>query len=107
MSQTVDEMQRRLEIWLNEVTADQMVFRTTFQCLLLNLIGATPHGVQMLGDLKGQVLGAIGRIRPVKEAPDGAERHKQLTLMRAEQFFQELESVVGQSENNKEGGKPS
>lgn len=93
MSRTVDQMQQRLEAMLNELGADHAVIRVTLQCFLANLVAA--RGPEMLEDMKRQVLDAIGRTEPHEADPQGGERRKQLTLMRAELLFQEIEEAIG------------
>lgn len=96
MSRTVKQMQRSIELMLNEVGADQTVNRVTLQCLLLNLAAA--QGPEILEVLKQQVLDALSRTAPLLEDPQGGERRKQLTIMRAEQLFQQIQEAVGQTE---------
>ena len=86
MSRTVEQMQRDLELILNEIGADQTVNRVVLQTLLLNLVAA--RGPELLEDMKQQVLGIIDRTEPTETDPQGGERRKQLTLMRAERMFQ-------------------
>ena len=91
-----------IELALNEIGADQVVNRTTLQCLLLNLVAA--RGPELLEDMKQQVLGAIGNTEQSAEDPQGGERRKQLTMMRAESMFLEIEQAAGLSS---EGRDPS
>ena len=100
MSKTVEQMQQRLELILNEIGADQTVIRVTLQCFLLKLVGAQEP--EILEELKQQVLGAIGRTEQDEDNPQGGERRKQLTLMRAELLFQEIEGVVAQFEKSRD-----
>jgi hypothetical protein len=86
------------EISLNENTADLQVFRITLTTLILRLVGQNPatalEGVQ---DLKSSVMGAIGRIQ-TDPLEDGSDRMKQMTSMRADKFFLELEVVVSEAQ---------
>jgi hypothetical protein len=82
------------EIFLNENTADLQVFRITLTTLILRLVGQNPPtALAGVRDLKGSVMGAIGRIK-TDPAEAGSDRMKQMTSMRADKFFLELEEVV-------------
>ena len=90
-------MPDRFEIFLNENTADLQVFRITLAALLLRLVGPDPPTAKAkMQDLKNSVIGAIGRIETDPKIP-GSERIKQMTAMRAEKFFLELEEVVSEN----------
>ncbi len=93
MARTVEQMQQSLELILNEIGADQTVNRVVLQTLLIDLMAV--KGPEILEDMKQQVLGIIGRTEPTATDPQGGERRKQLTLMRAESMFQEIEEAVG------------
>lgn len=82
------------EIFLNENTADLQVFRITLTTLILRLVGQNPPtALAGVRDLKNAVTGAIGRIK-VEPSEVGSDRMKQMTAMRADKFFLELEVVV-------------
>ena len=102
MTRTVKQMQESLELMLNEIGADQTVNRVTLQCLLINLMAA--RGPEILEDMKQQVLRVIGNTEPTEKDPQGGERRKQLTMMRAELLFQDIEEAVGRVAK---GGAPS
>ena len=86
------------EIFLNENTADLQVFRITLTTLILRLVGQNPAtALDGVLDLKGAVMGAIGRIQ-VDPSGDGSSRMKQMTSMRADKFFLELEAVVSETQ---------
>jgi hypothetical protein len=85
------------EIFVNEHSADLQVFRVTLTILILRLVGQHPPTAEAgVRDLKNSVLGAIGRIK-LEPGEPGAERMKQLTAMRADKFFVELEQVVSET----------
>jgi hypothetical protein len=79
---------------------------------ILHLVGAHPPSAEeRLQGLKNSVMGAIGRIKP-EPGVQGEERMKQMTAMRAEKFFLELEEVVSETlrrmaETDKTGGQPN
>ena len=95
MSRTVEQMQQSLELILNEIGADQTVNRVVLQTLLINLMEV--KGPEILEDMKQKVLGIIGRTEPTATDPQGGERRRQLTLMRAERMFQDIEDAVGRA----------
>lgn len=85
------------EIFLNENTADLQVFRITLTTLILRLVGQNPPtALAGVHDLKGAVMGAIDRIK-VDHLEAGSDRMKQMTSLRAERFFLELEDVVSET----------
>jgi hypothetical protein len=86
-----------VEIFVNEQRADLAVFRVTLSMFLLHLVGADPPTAkERLQGLKRSVMGAIGRTKTDPSMP-GDERMKQMTAMRAEKFFLELEEVLSQT----------
>ena len=85
------------EIFLNENTADLQVFRITLTTLILRLAGQhPPTAPAALRDLKGAVMGAIGRIE-TDPSEEGSDRMKQMTSMRADKFFLEMEEIVSET----------
>ncbi|SHI13529.1 hypothetical protein [Bradyrhizobium erythrophlei] len=85
------------EIFLNENTADLQVFRITLTALILRLVGQNPPtALAAVHDLKSAVMGAIGRIE-TDPAEAGSNRMKQMTSMRSDKFFLELEAVVSET----------
>ena len=94
MNKSVEQLQRQLELHLNTISADQRVFETVLQVFLLNMIQKSTIGDQLLHAIRHQVLGSIDNTMPGTEDPQGSERHKQLTKMRAEEFFQVLAAAA-------------
>jgi hypothetical protein len=92
MSKSIESMQRQIELMLNELSSDVAVNRVVLQALLLNMTTVRPD---LLDALKEQVTGALRRSTPNLDDPQGGERKTQLTIMRAELFFQELEQALG------------
>ena len=88
-----------LEIYINEQRADLAVFRIILSGFLIRLFAATPQRTEeRLQDLKNTTMDAIGRIEPDPANP-GTERMKQMTAMRAEKFFLELEEAFSGARN--------
>lgn len=91
-------MQEQIELWLNEVTADQTVFRVTLQVMFLTMLSTHPRKDAMLLGLKDQVMAALNRVNKTEGNAHGEQKHKQLALMRAELFFQETQEALGISD---------
>lgn len=92
MSSDIKKMQAQLELYLNEIGADQHVIALVLQTLLLNLARARP---EMLADLKQQVLWSLDNQLPVEGDQQGVRRRTELTVMRAQRLFQEIETALG------------
>ncbi|MCF6100360.1 hypothetical protein [Mesorhizobium muleiense] len=93
MSKSIEATQRELELIFNELSADQAVNRVIMQTLLLNMVSARGQG--LLDGIKYQVLEGLRLSTPNEGDLQGGERKTQLTIMRAERFFQELEQALG------------
>lgn len=88
----------RVETILNEIAADQAVFRITLQCFLLRMFAARPDlAPEALSDMKQQVLRSIGRMPVAAEDEQGGVRWKRLANDRAEELFLELEDALAAS----------
>jgi len=88
------------EIFLNENTADLQVFRIILTVFLVRVVGADPPTAKaQLQGLKKTVMDAIGRIEVDPKLLPGSQRMKEMTAMRAEKFFLELEEVVSETLN--------
>ena len=105
MSSDFSKIQSQIELYLNEQASDLMVFRVTLQAMFWTMLSTHPHKEEMLGGLKEFVLGSLGRTLPLVEDPQGGERRKQLTMVRAEQFFQEIEQALGIKPTTERGVK--
>jgi hypothetical protein len=87
------------EIFVNEQRADLAAYRIILTVFLLRLVGADPPTAESkVQELKTTVLNAVGRIQ-TDPSVAGDERMKQMTAMRAEKFFVELEEVVSETLN--------
>lgn len=100
MSRTAEQMQQSLELMLNEIAADQEVNRIVVQCFLLNLTRA--RGPELLLDMKQQVLETVRNAEPNKTDAQGGQRRKELTVMRAESLFLEIEEALGIAEKGRD-----
>lgn len=96
MSDSVAAMQRQLEIYINTQASDLTVFRTTLQCMFLVMLGNHPNKDEMFSGLANMVRGSLTNTVPLEgQSPEDAKRVKEFTLMRAEQFFNEMATALG------------
>jgi hypothetical protein len=105
MSKVVKELREKLELALNTIDADQVVLRLILESLILNM--ATRVGTSFIADLKEQVLGSIERASLDRNAPELAERRRQLTFARADLLFQELEDSIRIPQAMARTGRPN
>jgi hypothetical protein len=95
-SKSVRDLARQYELYLNKIAADQDVFGIILQVLLFNLIAGSPGDKEKtFGKLRGQVLDWIDDTEPDTKDPQGAERRKQITKMRAEAFLDDVGGALG------------
>jgi hypothetical protein len=84
-----------LETIINELAAEQAVFRITLQCVLLSFFAAQRQmGPQALSELKSAVARSIDHVRVDPGDRIGGTRWKQLASLRAEQLFLELDDAM-------------
>ena len=95
-----------LETIINELAAEQAVFRITLQCVLLSFFAAQRQmGPQALAELKAAVARSIDHVRVDPHDKIGGVRWKQIASSRAEQMFLELGDAMERS--LKEDAPPS
>ena len=94
MTDMEERIRRDFELFINEQSADLSVFRLTLQILLLRFFANTGEAEALLADLKNSVLAALERTELDPRAHSDTERHKQLTMMRGDLFFQEMEEAI-------------
>ena len=95
MNATVEQLQRDLEICINQQAADLLVLQVTLQTVLCASLESDPKARQGLAMLKRRVLEALAQFSSGAEDAQGTERRKPLHLFRAEAFFQEIEETLG------------
>lgn len=96
MTRSIEEMQSQIELHLNTISADQQVFGTILQVFLLNMCARGESGHELFRAIRDHVLVTIDSTQPGNGAEaQGAERHKQLTKARADEFFQVLAEAIG------------
>jgi hypothetical protein len=87
-----------LETIINELAADQAVFRITLQCVLLSFfVSKRQMGPQALGELKDAVVRSINHVPIDPHDKIGGTRWKRLASSRAEQLFLELGDAMERS----------
>ena len=93
-SPSVKQLQDQLELYINEQAADLAVFRVTLQTFLLQLSATRPRPDELIQDIHRRVVDALNRTNAGADNALSQEKAKQLTLMRADLFFQELLDTV-------------
>jgi hypothetical protein len=89
------ELPDELETIINELSAEQAVFRITLQCVLLSFFAAQRQvGPQALSELKAAVARSIDHVRVDPHDKIGGARWKQLATSHAEQLFLELDDAM-------------
>jgi hypothetical protein len=92
------EQPEDLETIINELTAEQAVFRITLQCMLLSFFSAQRQmGPRALDELKAAVARSIDHVPVDPHDRTGGVRWKQLASSRAEQLFLELGDAMERS----------
>lgn len=87
-----------LETIINDLAAEQAVFRITLQCVLLTFFAAQRQmGPQALAELKSAVARSIDHVRVDPHDKAGGTRWKQLATSHAEQLFLELDDAIERS----------
>lgn len=91
------QLEQQVGFYLNQQTADLTVLRVILQVLIWNIVRRDPQGLGILGLLKQEVLASLHNtlaLPPGLQGRQEAERIKQLTLMRAEKVFQDIELAL-------------
>jgi hypothetical protein len=98
-----EQLEQQVGFFLNQQTADLTVLRVVLQVLIWNIVRRDPQGLGILGLLKQEVLTSLNNtltIPPGLQGRQEAERVKQLTLMRAEKVFQDIEHALTAEQRN-------
>lgn len=89
------DIEQQVSLYLNQQTADLTILKVTLQVLIWNLIRRDPDAQGALGNLRDEVLASLYQTTagPLPAGPGAteAERLRQLTLIRAEKLFQDIE----------------
>ena len=92
------DIEQQVNLYLNQQAADLTILKVTLQVLIWNLIRRDPDARRALGNLRDEVLASLFQTTsaslPAGPSATEAERLRQLTLIRAEKLFQEIEQHV-------------
>lgn len=99
MKKSPEQLKQDVALYLDQQGADLAVVKVMLQVLVWNLIRRDPNALNALGHLKNEVLASLYRtLTPPKAAGQGekeVERMRQLTLIRAEKMFRDIEQTLG------------
>ena len=89
------DIEQQVGHYLSQQTADLTILKVTLQVLIWNLIRRDPDALGALGHLRDEVLASLYKTTsgslPTGPGAKEAERLRQLTLIRAEKLFQDIE----------------
>jgi len=92
------EIEQQVGQYLNQQTADLTILKVTLQVLIWNLIRRDADAPKALANLRDEVLASLYKTTsatmPAGPGAKEAERLRQLTLIRAEKLFQDIEQHV-------------
>jgi hypothetical protein len=97
------DIEQQVGLYLNQQTADLTILKVTLQVLVWNLIRRDPNALGALGNLRDEVLASLYKTTsaavPEGPAAKEAELLRQLTLIRAQKLFQDIEQqLTGKTE---------
>lgn len=92
------DIEQQVSLYLNQQVADLTILKVTLQVLIWNLIRRDPDAQGALANLRDEVLASLfqttSAAMPAGQGATEAERLRQLTLIRAEKLFQDIEQHV-------------
>src|SRR5919108_2479441 len=91
MNKSLEDIQRQIELQ----AADQKVLETILRMLIGGMLTGSERRDALFHSIRDDILETFDKMRPITGDPQAAERHKQLTRMRAEKFFQVLGEATG------------
>jgi hypothetical protein len=97
MDKSQEQLQQQINHFLNQQSADLTILRVALQVLIWNIVRRDPQGVAILSGLKDEVMASLYKTTtppPGVAAPPDAERLRQLSLIRAEKMFQDIEQAL-------------
>lgn len=102
------DIEQQVNLYLNQQAADLTILKVTLQVLIWNLIRRDPDALGALGNLRDEVLASLYKTTSsaMPEGPGAkeAERLRQLTLIRAQKLFQDIEQqLTGKAETRATG----
>jgi hypothetical protein len=102
MEKSAEHLQKEVHQYLNQQSADLTILRVTLQVLIWNIVRRDPQGLAILSGLKDEVLASLYKTTtppPGAQAPPDAERLRQISLIRAEKMFQDIEHALRDSKS--------
>ena len=97
MQKSPQQLAQDVELFLDQQSADVTVLKVMLQVLVWNLIRRDPKAHEALGHLKNEVMASLYLTMSPPSAGQGnkaAEHLRQLTLIRANRMFRDIENVV-------------
>ena len=89
------ELEQQIGQFLNQQSADLTILKVTLQVLIWNLVRRDQNALGALGHLRDEVLASLYKTTsgslPTGPGAAEAQRLRQLTLVRAEKLFQDIE----------------
>lgn len=97
--ETAKQLQAQIELFMNEQAADLEVFQVALGTLILRLCANSRGSRELFEDLRSSALRTL-EAAPVLpgQDPGASEKRRQLTIMRAEAFFQRVGEPLGLNE---------
>ena len=84
-----------IAIHINEQRAELEVLKATLQIFFRQLLETQERGDLVLENVKSEVIATLGAVRESSGDPQSDERMRQLLLMRADSFFEDLRQAAG------------
>jgi hypothetical protein len=108
MNKPSDQIEQQIGQYLNQQSADLTIMKVTLQVLIWNLVRRDPEGTGMLDHLKNEVMASLYKSMAMPAAGSRgaaeAERLRQLTLIRAEKMFHDIEQMMGARAGSRASG---
>jgi hypothetical protein len=92
-NRAVENMQRNLELLINQLISDVEVTRTVLQVIAMQVFDTMPDPVRGLEQLKAAVMANLP-VQASGQDPQDSERKRQLLLHGVAEFFSPLEAAL-------------
>lgn len=106
MKKSPQQLQHDVALYLDQQGADLTIMKVMMQVLVWNLIRRDPKGREALGHLKNEVLASLYQTMTpppnMEQDAKEVERLRQLTLIRANRMFCDIEKVMTDSNQDTE-----
>jgi hypothetical protein len=105
------DLEQQIGQFLNQQSADLTILKVTLQVLIWNLVRRDQNALGALGHLRDEVLASLYKTTsgalPTGPGAAEAQRLRQLTLVRAEKLFQDIERQLSGQLSDKAGTQAS